>query len=207
MNSGIYKITNIVNEKFYVGSSKNVRYRWAKHKALLRHNCHPNSHLQVSWNKYGESNFRFDLLEECPIAMLLCREQFFIDKLKPQYNQTAIAGKVEMTQNMRQKIAEATTKAYSEGRLKPTTKEVYQYDLRGNYLRSFSSVKEASLSTGAPMSNISLALNGHANIAGGFVWRFYKVLKLNVWFNRMGRPLTREPYKPKRNYKKRMKNV
>lgn len=197
MNSCIYKITNRINGKAYIGSTKNVKQRWAKHKALLRHNHHPNFHMQAAWNKYGEDSFVFEIVEECVPDELLSREQFFIDTIKPEYNQTATAGKVEMTSELRQKLSASTKSAYKEGRLSKATKKVYQYDLRGNYIREFNSLTEASLSTKTDLTHLSEALHGKCNIAGGFVWRFYKAEKLDVWFNRMGRPLTKEPYRKK----------
>ena len=30
---------------------------------MLNNNTHPNYHLQPDWNKYGEDNFSFELLE------------------------------------------------------------------------------------------------------------------------------------------------
>ena len=40
MKIGIYRIRNLINNKVYIGSTKNMKVRWAKHKALLRHNKH-----------------------------------------------------------------------------------------------------------------------------------------------------------------------
>ena len=197
MKIGIYRIKNLINNKIYIGSTKNIKARWAKHKTLLKHNKHQNIHLQKSWNKYGESAFIFEIIEECEIDNLLNREQFFIDSLDPEYNQTKITGKVEMTPERRSKLSKAIIKAYKEGRLKYTTKIIYQYDLKGNYLRSFKSLKQAVELTGVDLSHLSEALNGKMNVVGGYVWKFYKVNKLNVWFNRMGKSLTKEPYKLK----------
>lgn len=202
MKIGIYRIKNSINNKIYIGSTKNIEARWAKHKALLRHNKHQNAHLQNAWNKYGENAFIFEVIEECKIEDLINREQFFIDNLNPEYNQTAIAGKVEMTAERRDKLSKSVLKAYKEGRLEGTTKVIYQYDLRGNYLRSFESLKQAVELTKVDLSHLSEALNGKKNVVGGYVWRFYKVDKLDVWFNRMGRPLTKEPYRPKKKYNK-----
>ena len=61
--SGIYKIVNKVNGKYYVGGSKNIHKRWLEHKGLLRRNIHDNGHLQNAWNKYGEATF--DFIVEC----------------------------------------------------------------------------------------------------------------------------------------------
>lgn len=115
MNSGIYKIRNLQNNKIYIGSSNNIKRRWQKHKALLRYGKHPNSHLQSSWNKYGESLFEFSIVELCGVENLLNREQYYIDILSPEYNQTAIAGKIEMTDERKKVLSNATLKAYAEG--------------------------------------------------------------------------------------------
>ena len=46
---------------------------------------HGNIHLQHAWNKYGEDNFEFSIIEECDIELLDEREIFWIDKLKSYY--------------------------------------------------------------------------------------------------------------------------
>jgi len=60
----VYKITNIKNGHFYVGSSIVPRIRFQTHKRELRtgiHHCQP---LQRAWDKYGEDSFSFDAIEE-----------------------------------------------------------------------------------------------------------------------------------------------
>lgn len=49
--SGIYKITNLVNNKVYIGQSVNIRKRWNQHVLELNKNIHPNIYLQSAWNK------------------------------------------------------------------------------------------------------------------------------------------------------------
>lgn len=61
---GIYKILNCKNGKFYIGSSIDIERRFAQHKKALNTGTHNNSHLQSAWNKYGENNFQFLVLEE-----------------------------------------------------------------------------------------------------------------------------------------------
>lgn len=77
--SGIYKITNLSNGKFYIGSAKNIQKRWSGHLTAMRSAKHPNLHLQNSYNKYGESNFKFEILLECPITSLRVEEQKLLD--------------------------------------------------------------------------------------------------------------------------------
>lgn len=61
----IYKITNTVNGKVYVGqtTNKNPLNRWWSHRSDLRLGRHGNDHLQKAWNKYKESSFSFNVLE------------------------------------------------------------------------------------------------------------------------------------------------
>ena len=64
MGMGIYKIINVINNKFYIGSAVNFSRRKARHFSELRHNKHNNSKLQNAWNKYGEQAFVFVTVEE-----------------------------------------------------------------------------------------------------------------------------------------------
>lgn len=59
---GIYKITNLVNNKIYIGQSKDVEHRIKDHISGLNHNKGHNPHLQNAWNKYGENNFKFEVI-------------------------------------------------------------------------------------------------------------------------------------------------
>ena len=63
-NFGIYKIECGTTGVIYIGStSVSFKKRWRKHKQRLRHNYHENSYLQNAWNKYGEENFIFEIVE------------------------------------------------------------------------------------------------------------------------------------------------
>jgi group I intron endonuclease len=72
MTKGIYKIINVVNNKFYVGSAVDLKRRKTRHFSELRTGKHNNKHLQAAWNKYGESSFIFVVVEEVsdPINIL-----------------------------------------------------------------------------------------------------------------------------------------
>lgn len=71
MTQVIYKIVNLVNDKFYVGSTINKKVRFRQHRKLLRGNRHHCKHLQAAWNKYGEEKFDFVVVEEVPQAVSL----------------------------------------------------------------------------------------------------------------------------------------
>lgn len=71
MNQGIYKIINIVNNKFYIGSAVNLRKRKTRHFSELRTGRHNNRHLLAAWTKYGEQAFVFVVVEEVNDRALL----------------------------------------------------------------------------------------------------------------------------------------
>lgn len=83
MRTGIvYAIRCKTNDKVYVGSSVKGKRRWADHRSDLRKGRHHSRHLQRAWNKYGEGEFTFTVLEEVPEDRLLQREQHWMDSLR-----------------------------------------------------------------------------------------------------------------------------
>jgi group I intron endonuclease len=92
--SGIYKITNVINNKYYVGSSYNIKIRIRKHFELLKRNCHHSIHLQNAYNKYGKNVFIVELLEKCKKSDVLLIEQNYLNNIsnwKNVYNISRIA--------------------------------------------------------------------------------------------------------------------
>lgn len=83
MKSGIYKITNTITNKFYIGSTKDADKRWYDHKRELSLNIHINPKLQHSWNYHGQDKFLFEMIEEVSEDKLIEREQYYLDTLKP----------------------------------------------------------------------------------------------------------------------------
>lgn len=85
---GIYKITNKVNGKIYIGQSVDIQRRWSAHKR-----CSKDYPLYRDFKKYGLDNFTFEILLECSREELNEKEEFFIimfDATNPTkgYNQT-----------------------------------------------------------------------------------------------------------------------
>lgn len=145
--SGIYCIINIKNSKKYIGSSKNIRQRLWSHRAELRHNKHENSHLQNAWNKYGEHNFDYYILEKCEESLLLEKEQLYIDTINPEYNMNKETQRPPCTKESRIKQSNTRKKLYTEGKLKPSFKHIttYVYDLDGNFIKEYPSMKDAAI--------------------------------------------------------------
>lgn len=74
---GIYFIKNIVNNKLYIGQSNNIYKRWNNHKNDLKNN-RDSKYLQSSYNKYGEENFVYGILELCEPDLLDWKEMNYI---------------------------------------------------------------------------------------------------------------------------------
>ena len=107
--SGIYKITNLFNGSFYIGSSSDIERRFAQHFNDLRKNKHHSILLQRSVNKYGLENFIFEIIDYCNEDELLTLEQFYIDTLQPDYNILKTAGSclgVKRSDETKKKISE-----------------------------------------------------------------------------------------------------
>ena len=111
-NCGIYKITNTVDGKFYIGSSCNITKRMCFHRSLLIRDKHYNRHLQSAWNKYGAQAFTFETVLLCDIETKLYFEQVFIDVLCPAYNfakgALATMQGYKHTEETRRKVSEAS---------------------------------------------------------------------------------------------------
>jgi len=78
---GVYTITNLINNKVYIGYSINIKQRLNKHKYTLKSNIHGNIHLQNAVNKYGIINFKFEVLEECSENLLCSQENYWCNLL------------------------------------------------------------------------------------------------------------------------------
>ena len=84
--SGVYKIVNTITGDSYIGSSKNVKHRWADHKCPSTWKNNPNKQLYKDMRKYGVDKFELQILAEVESEQLKEKEQQFIETLKPTYN-------------------------------------------------------------------------------------------------------------------------
>lgn len=170
--AGVYQIVNLVNNKFYIGSSVNMNRRKAEHFYRFR-NIKGNSILKSAIIKYGIENFKFDILEEQyfpinfttkdKIFYLEHREQFFVDELKPDYNLRVI-----VYSNRGMQISEERKnilRTMNIGKKNPKISEkvcvpVSSININGDVLKNFKSMKEAGEFYNIDSSNISRFCNG-----------------------------------------------
>ena len=134
--SGIYKIVNKINGKYYVGSSKNISLRWRKHKEALISNRHINDYLQNAWNKYGENSFEFVTIETAKDSLLII-EQKYLDIAKMEqhkcYNLNYKSNGGDISDYSRKKISESRKNHIvteeTKCKIRSTLKEKYRLGL------------------------------------------------------------------------------
>ncbi len=61
---GVFRITNQVNGKVFIGSSVDLVAIWHAQKFQLNAGIHSNEQLQKDWNLFGQEAFSYDILEE-----------------------------------------------------------------------------------------------------------------------------------------------
>lgn len=91
MKNVIYKISNNINNKIYIGSSRKFNIRCNQHKFHLIKGTHHSNILQNHVNKYGFESLKFEIIEQCDSLNLINREQYYIDLLEPFFNIRRIA--------------------------------------------------------------------------------------------------------------------
>jgi len=162
--SGIYKITNIENNKFYIGSAKNIKHRWRVHLTHFKHNKHCNIYMQRTYDKYGVASLLFELIEKVDdLSLLIEREQYYMDTLKPEYNLSPTAGS-----NLGYKFT-AKQRANAAG-----VKKINQYSLDGKYIKTFLNMGFAAESVNCDVARISDACTGKTYKCEGYLWKYSK---------------------------------
>lgn len=142
MAAGIYCITNLVNQKKYIGQTYDFDSRWWKHKNFLKNGKHENRHLQFAWNKYGASNFEFSVVEIISgdnQAFFDEREIYWInfyDSLNNGYNLTQGGGGCRGYKHTPEEIEKMRKAAAPHA--------VLQYDMDLNFIKRWESASQAA---------------------------------------------------------------
>jgi group I intron endonuclease len=132
-NTGVYKIYFKGSKDWgYIGSSINLKNRKSIHFHYLRKNNHPNIYLQEAYNKYGESNLEFFVIEYLPDSItkdeLKSVEQYWIDTVGHDnlYNICPSADGSVIADETRQKLSEANKGENNPNYGKPLSDETRQ---------------------------------------------------------------------------------
>ena len=139
LRSGIYIIRCLIDNKILIGSTNCMYRRYFEHFSLLRENLHYNVFLQESYNRHGEENFTWEVVEECEESLLFEREQYYFNNLL--FAQEYILNKDSRFQRLGFNIIPIAGSNLNK------TVPVVKADLEGTVLKIYSSIKEAVIDT------------------------------------------------------------
>ena len=161
--SYIYKATNKVNGKFYIGRTnyKRLTSRIATHMWYARH-VDSNLPFANALRKYDREGFTWEVLEECDEDVVGEREIYWIEELQPYYNVTKGGDGGRSGVPCPEHVREATSKANSKAIKCVETGVIYK------------SAREAGRQLNDPKlySGISNVLRGKVERAGGYRWEY-----------------------------------
>jgi group I intron endonuclease len=177
METGMYQILNLVNNKRYIGSSKNIKQRWHFHKRDLYKNKHHSQHLQFAYNKYGLKNFEFSILEITTEELLTERENYWCNLFNTHnpdygYNIAAIVRNGNISEEFRQ----------SQRNKCANKQKVYMTSKDGEILNVFESATEASKVLNTTGTHIHFLMNGDVNVFNKefLLWRGLSFTNNNI---------------------------
>ena len=123
----IYKATNKINQKFYIGRTcyDKLYKRISTHIWYAKH-INSNIPFSNALRKYGKENFEWEILEECNNKNMGNREIYWINQLNPEYNVTLGGDGGTYGRPCPDHVKEATSKSNSKPVLDTRTGIVYK---------------------------------------------------------------------------------
>lgn len=198
--SGIYKFTNNINKKVYIGSSINLRKRFSDHLRLLKINSHHSKHFQSAWNKYGENNFSFEILEIVENSFeLLIKEQYYLDTIifAQEYINKVNTKFIELSYNMNPCSSNRLgTSQSKESILKsklnnPNRKNILQFDFNGNLIQEWESASDVEKTLNISKTQVLKCCKQQSEYASDFIFIFKEDEEL---FKDYFKSLNEDPY-------------
>jgi group I intron endonuclease len=125
IKSGIYCITNLTNNKKYIGQSKDLSKRRKEHIRSLNGGYHYNYYLQRSFDKYGYNGFKYEVIEECDKDELDKKETYYIELYNTMdrdigYNLKGGGHKPILSEESKKQISATRRERLSSGEIKTT---------------------------------------------------------------------------------------
>jgi len=178
----VYLITNLVNNKKYVGlTTRNIKVRWYEHIKKSKQSNLSNISLHKDIFIYGKNNFKIEVLEECLSINKMCfyeRKYIFdLDTIKNGYNQNSGGTYYEVSDKLKKKSS-------IESNL---SKEVYVYYISGEFFSKFHSVNETARVMNIDTRKVFRVLSGIRKSTNGYIFSYESIENLkyrnNVYRN------------------------
>jgi group I intron endonuclease len=138
MSGFIYKITNSINDKIYIGSTKNLNRRIKSHFSK-KSGC---IRLKHAIQKYGEDKFKFEILEEVPLSKLIKREQYYLDKLLHAQDYIKGLNRNFLTIGYNTSPTASNRFGVKELNVEHKQTKIIEYDKSGNFKKVWPSIKD-----------------------------------------------------------------
>ncbi len=152
---GVYIIQNIINHKSYIGASNDTYKRICDHKMWLRKNNHDNIHLQAAYNKYGEENFTFEILEDWDIEYIYSMENYWCNLLNTHDRRFGY-NILPTGPNKNSTHSKETRERMS---IKAEKRPVYVYTIYGEYFTKFTDLYKCGQYFNTAAANIHRKMN------------------------------------------------
>lgn len=153
----IYKVTNKINNKIYIGKT----YNFEKRKAQHLYDINDGLPFHAALKKYGINNFKWEIIDYSDNDKEIREKEIYWIK---KYNSCIF---FEESQGYNLTLG-------GEGGVSWNSKPVLQYDLGGKFLNEYISATHASATTGVQRRDIAKCASGSVRRAGKYIWR-YKV--------------------------------
>lgn len=195
---GIYKITNKLNNKCYIGQSIDIERRWKEHIASIK--SKKQNQIYLAFRKYGLTNFSFEIIELCEEQDLDEKEMYWIkyyDSYNNGYNMT-IGGEGKrldydyITSQYKIYKTMQDTALHSNCSIQTVSNALKAYNITPNYngstgighqikqidpqtlkvIKIYNSISQAMQEVGAKNNAaISKVISGQMDTAYGYIWK------------------------------------
>lgn len=184
----IYKVTNSVNDKVYVGQTKNLKKRIKAHKSdALRYSDLRGSYpMYCDMRKYGADKFKFEKIEDVEDSKANEREEYYIAKLgcvEKGYNISHFS-KSPLDPNVHKKLfSEKARKQTSERNRKRNLKKWKNKEYREKMSLFLSDLQKERLKDPEYRAEKSAQLKKHTDSIKKTVYQYDKDWNLIATFN------------------------
>jgi hypothetical protein len=172
---GIYKITSPSN-KIYIGQSRDINKRIQSYIKGYKLQSQPK--LYNSINKYSWENHTFEIIEECEFNELNNKERYWQEYYNSiEQGLNCFYTKTEEKPLLFSKEMRNNMSKGQKGKISPIRRKVYQFDLEGNFIQEFESIKKASDVLNINASGIRVCCIGEIGKYKNFYFSFEKQFK------------------------------
>lgn len=174
--SGVYYIRCKVNNKLYIGSSKDIGSRLIKHFSQLRKNNHPNHALLSDYKKYGQKEFEFGVVEYTDTDLKELESKYQnehnIDELYNLSIKNGFHSAAQLCAWHKANRDSHKTKEYRDKMRAIKFNKIGQFDKKGKLIKVYANSDEVVAKLGMAKSTLLGCCNGSKRSVFGYVFHY-----------------------------------